>query len=463
MATQLWQLSATEQAELVAQRQVSATEIAIAHLDRIDEINASLNAIVARDDSNALNLARRIDSGEINGPLAGAVATSKINTDHVPYVMDNGITALKDNRSTETAMCIRGMEEAGLVFAGRTNSPAFALRFHTGNDLHGETINPYDRSVTPGGSSGGAGVAVATGMCAVAQGNDVGGSIRFPAFCNGIIGLRPTIGRMVTGGTNPNPRLLGAGFMATNGPLTRTMADMRAVFNAMCKPNWNDPMWVPAPLEFPRSGDSIKVALVTDDGCDIHPASREAVLAAGRHLSDAGYEVEEVSPPMLDSLFGLWMRMSALEMSAGFLPMLPGIGDAGLSKAVENWWPHFPEATAPTMFKAYADRELILRAWNRFLEQYPIIVAPVLAKPSMRANEDLESVETMGALVDQARWLLDLPALGVPSLAMPVGQYEGQPQGVQLIAHTWREDILLDAGDAIEQREGVRKPINPKW
>jgi amidase len=461
MSNELWQLSATEQAQFVASGRASAVEVAAAHLARIDAVNGQLNAIVRRTDEHALAVAQRIDAGSINGSLAGAIATSKINTDHVPFPSDNGIVALKDNPSTNTAMCIQGMEEAGLVFAGRTNSPAFALRFHTGNDLHGQTFNPHNKAATPGGSSGGAAVAVATGMCAVAQGNDVGGSIRFPAFCNGVVGLRPTIGRMVTGGTNPNPRMLGASFMATNGPLARTMTDLRATYAAMCKDNWADSAWVPAPHQFSPPHGPIKVALVVDDGHPMHSATLQAIRTAGQHLQDAGYEVEEIAPPSLSDLFGLWMRMSVLEMSTQFFPMVPHIGDSGLTKAIENWLPYFPEPSPQGMFKAYADRELILRAWNAFFAQFHIVVAPVLTKPYMRANEDLEGVEAFGEIITHSRWLLDLPPLGLPSLAVPVSEHEGMPQGVQLIAHTWREDLLLDAGDAIEQREGVRHVVDP--
>ena len=118
----------------------------------------------------------------LGGPLAGVAMTTKINTDHVPYVMDNGIAMLKDNKSTVTHKSIEGLLADGAVMLGRTNSPSFALRAHTGNDLHGETHNPHGIHLTPGGSSGGAGSAVASGMCAVAQGNDVAGSVRWPAF-----------------------------------------------------------------------------------------------------------------------------------------------------------------------------------------------------------------------------------------------------------------------------------------
>ena len=253
MTTEPWALEGVEVARLITSKELSAAEVAESHINRINDVNKKLNAVVVRTDVEARARAQEVDAGNVQGPLAGVAITTKINTDHLPYPMDNGIRALKDNPSASTHASIQGLLNDGAVMLGRTNSPAFALRSHTGNDLHGETHNPYGQHLTPGGSSGGAGAAVATGMCAIAQGNDVAGSVRWPAFCNGVIGLRPTIGRMPSGGSNPNPRGLSAMMMSTQGPLARTMADLRLGYSAMQFPNWNDPFWVPMQNDFPET------------------------------------------------------------------------------------------------------------------------------------------------------------------------------------------------------------------
>ena len=153
-----WQLDATTTAQLIAKSELSAVDCIESHLARIDELNPRLNAIVRRDDTAARQQARDVDAGKSRGALAGAVLTTKINTDHIPFPTDNGIKALAEHRPVETHPCIQGLLSEGLIMLGRTNSPAFAMRFHTANDLHGETLNPFDRNVSCGGSSGGAGV-----------------------------------------------------------------------------------------------------------------------------------------------------------------------------------------------------------------------------------------------------------------------------------------------------------------
>lgn len=455
MATQPWQLSGTEIAALIRNKKLSALEVVQSHSERIDRVNPRLNAIVLRTDVDAMTNAALVDDGVLDGPLAGVVGTTKINTDHVPYPMDNGVRAFKDNISPNTHACIKGLQDAGMSFIGRTNAPAISMRFHTGNDLHGETLNPYGSHLTPGGSSGGAAVAVATGMCAIAQGNDVGGSIRFPAYCNGIFGLRPTVGRMPTGGTNPNPRTFMGAIMSTNGPLARTMDDIRTSYFAMLHPDWNDPLWIPVPAEFPESPSTKRVALVVGDDIGIDPQVVQVVREAGETLRTAGYEVEEVQPPMLNDIFSLWVRLAVLDIDRSIVPALPLFNDDGLTKSFTSWEPAFPERTANTLMGAINDREMILRAWNVFFNDYSLVVLPPWATPFMRANEDIETDDAMQRVAIDGRYMLALCALGLPGLAVPMEPRNGVPTGVQIIAHAWREDLLLQAGDAFEAVRGT--------
>ncbi len=463
MSTQPWEMSGTEVARLISAKELSAVEVAESHIERINHVNTKLNAVVLRTDADARSRALDVDNGKVRGPLAGVAITTKINTDHLPYPMDNGIGALKDNPSASTHASIQGLLNDGAVMLGRTNSPAFALRAHTGNDLHGETHNPYGQHLTPGGSSGGAGAAVATGMCAIAQGNDVAGSVRWPAFCNGVIGLRPTIGRMPSGGSNPNPRGLSAMMMSTQGPLARTMTDLRLGYAAMQHPNWNDPFWVPIQNKFPESTKPLRVALLTDDGRDMHESTRFAIRKVGTLLEDAGYEVEEISPPMLDVLFSMWLRLGSLDVQLGLIPQLELLNDSGLTKAIQGMGPSFPEPTPQTLMQALADRDLLFRAWNVFFDQYPLVAMPVLTKPFMRMNEDIEGPDVMAELWNHLRYTVNLAALAIPSLAFPVGHDNGIPLGVQIATHAWREDQLLAVGDALEERLGKVGVVDPIW
>ena len=461
--TKTWQMSAVETVELVRSGSVSAAEVAEEHIARIDAVNPRLNAIVLRTDDALRKAATSVDSGTLAGPLAGAVVTTKINTDHAPYPSDNGIKSLRDNVPGTVHPCIKGILDAGLMMAGRTNSPAFAMRFHTANDLHGETMNPHRKDISPGGSSGGAGVAVATGMCHIAQGNDVAGSVRWPAYMNGVLGLRPTIGRIPPGGSNPNPRTWTSASMSTNGPLARTMADLRAGYRAMCTENWNDPLWMPVPHEFPAPASPVRVALVVNDEVGVNPVVQATLRRVGALLEDAGYAVEEVSPPMQDVFFGIWQRVGSPDLMFGLMSMLDSIDDSGLTETMNDWRPSFPEPTSQTFIKAIADRDLLMRAWNTFLSTYPLMVTPMMTEPTMTAGYDKSFPGAMSSMATIGRWGMNLSAISMPALAFPVGSHEGAPLGVQITAHTWREDLILAAGDALEARLGPVQAVDIAW
>ncbi|MFM7745263.1 MAG: amidase family protein [Actinomycetota bacterium] len=464
-----WQLDGTSVARLIAKREMSARECVESHLDRIDSLNPHLNAIVRRTDDDARRQAADVDAGRVTGSLAGAVMTTKINTDHVPHPSDNGIKALAKHQPTETHPGIAGLIDEGLMMVGRTNSPAFAMRFHTANDLHGETLNPYDKDVSCGGSSGGAGVAVATGMCQIAQGNDIAGSIRWPATLNGVIGLRPTVGRIPSGGTNPSVgRGWGATNMSTNGPLARTMTDIRAAFYAMSANNWSDPNWVPVDRHFAndpvlRDGRPIRVGLVTHDGDHIDPHVLDAVRRAGVALEDAGYVVEEVSLPMTDVFFGLWERLGTFDIGLGLAPLLKDIDDSGLQASIADWVTTLPEPTPQGFMSALVDRDLVMRAWTRFLAEHHIVVSPLMSLPSIPRGFDIDHPGAMAELIHIGRWGMNLSAVALPALAFPTGKVNGVPIGVQMFSRAWREDLLLDAGAALETRFGAISPTDRMW
>lgn len=459
--TKSWALSGTEVSALVRDRKLSVTEVVDEHLARIDAVNGDVNAIVLRTDDDARSRARKLEEGTAELPLGGAVLTTKINTDHVPYPTDNGIKALRDAVPAATHASVTGLIDSGMVMVGRTNSPAFAMRGHTDNELHGETLNPHRPDISCGGSSGGAGVAVATGMCHIAQGNDVAGSVRWPAYLNGVLGLRPTIGRMPTGGSSPIPRGWTASMMSTHGPLARTMDDLRAGYEAMCVSNWKDPFWVPATTSFGHVGTK-RVALVVEDESFIDPVIVATIRKVGALLEDAGYDVVETAPPMLDIFFSLWRRLSVFDIRLGLIPMLPQIDDAGLKSVISAWVQTFPEATPETYMKALFDRDMLLRAWNQFFDEYPLVVTPMLTIPTLERGYDVRYPDAGDRFNDFGRWGINLSAIGIPALAFPVGSHDGAPLGVQLMSHAWREDHLFDAGRALEDRLGVVGPIDPK-
>jgi len=173
-SSQPWFMSGSDVSRLVRDKKISAIEVIDSQLQRIAAVNAKINAIVVDGSHDGREMAQRIDSGQITAPNIGMTLTTKINTDHVGYASDNGVRAMAANMPHKTAPCIEGLLESGMAMVGRTNAPALSMRFHTDNELHGETLNPHGQHISCGGSSGGAAAAVAAGLCHVAQGNDVG-------------------------------------------------------------------------------------------------------------------------------------------------------------------------------------------------------------------------------------------------------------------------------------------------
>jgi amidase len=183
----------------------------------------------------------------------------------------------------------------------------------------------------------------------------------------------------------------------------------------------------------------------------------------GSLLEDAGYEVVETAPPMLEEFFSLWKRVGVLDMMLGLVRMLPQIDDSGLTAAMTNWTSTFPEASGDTFLKGLQDRDMVMRAWNVFFADHPLIVTPMITVPTIARGYDVSHPDASAELDVYGRWGINLSAIGMPALAFPVGSHEGAPMGVQFTAHTWREDLLLAAGDALEERLGKVQPVDPAW
>src|SRR5437588_399416 len=228
----LWRLSAAEIANLIRSKQISAREAAIAALERLLAVNPKINAVVDHRPDEVLAQADAIDAaiarGENPGPLAGVPVTVKVNIDQQGFATTNGVTLQRDAIATTNSPVIDNLRKAGAVILGRTNCPAFSYRWFTTNLIHGDTKNPRDPSITPGGSSGGAGAAVAAGIGHIAHGTDIAGSIRYPAYACGVHGLRPTMGRIAAFNPGLPERTIGPQISAVSGPLARTIGDLRS-------------------------------------------------------------------------------------------------------------------------------------------------------------------------------------------------------------------------------------------
>ena len=218
----LWRLSAADLASLIRSKKVSAKEAATAALARLDAVNPKINAVVDHKPAEVLAQASAIDAaigrGEDAGPLAGVPVTVKVNIDQEGFATTNGLKLQSDVIAKSNSPVIDNLRKAGAVILGRTNCPAFSYRWFTTNLVHGDTKNPRDPGITPGGSSGGAGAAVAAGIGHIAHGTDIAGSIRYPAYASGVHGLRPTLGRIAAFNAALPERPIGPQMCAVSGP-----------------------------------------------------------------------------------------------------------------------------------------------------------------------------------------------------------------------------------------------------
>jgi amidase len=243
--TPIWQWSAVESAAAIGSGLVTSEEVVRAHVERMHAVNPALNAVVVDLSEQAISAARAADqakaSGVTLGKLYGVPVTIKINIDVKGQANSNGVVAFKDNIAPGDSPVTANLKKSGAIIIGLTNTPEFSMRGFTDNPLHGATMNPWDSTITCGGSSGGAGASIAAGIGTIAHGNDIGGSLRWPAFCNGIATIKPTQGRIPA--FNPSAtaeRPLMAQFMSAQGPLAREVRDVRLALEVMSQRDMRD-------------------------------------------------------------------------------------------------------------------------------------------------------------------------------------------------------------------------------
>lgn len=464
--TALWQMDAAELAPLIAAGAVSARETVRSVLDRLDAVNPKLNAIVQFRHEQALAEADAADArrrrGEPLGGLHGIPVTIKINTDMLGHPTDNGVIAYKALMPTEDAPVVTNLRQAGAIVVGRTNTPCYSMRWFTANDLHGETRNPWGTAITPGGSSGGAGSAVAAGIGPIGQGNDIAGSVRYPAYCCGLVGLRPSFGRVPSfNSTAPGPSAMSSQLMAVQGPLTRRVRDARLAFAAMARPHLQDPRV--AALSAPDDRPGLRRAAVvgTPGNGPVHPAIKAAVAEAGRALEAAGYIVETVEPPEFQLTAELWGRLGGPDTVAGLEPLIEANGDAGIRRGLAFWRAAWPDRDPATALAAQAERSRLLRAWSAYFARFSVAVMPVSRALPYPPDADIQNEASAVALLRTQEPMLAISVLGLPAVSVPTGTAEGRPVGVQVVSAPFRDEWCLDAAAIIEAHYPMPTPIDP--
>lgn len=464
--TEPWRLSAAEVAQSVRQKRLSAVEVAQSALARLQAANPAVNAVVECRPDEVLAAARRVDEavarGEDPGPLAGVVVATKVNVDHAGYATTNGLKSQKDLVAKTSSPVVDSLLAAGAVAVGRTNTPAFSYRWFTGNLLHGVTRNPHDAALTPGGSSGGSAAAVAAGICHLAHGTDIAGSIRYPAYACGVHGLRPSLGRVAAyNATATVDRPIGGQIMAVSGPIARSIDDLRLGLQAMSRPDARDPWWVPAPLQGPALARKVAMCL-RPGGLDTAPQVCAAIEDAAARLRDAGWSVEEVGdlPPLQEAI----AIQVALWMGDGYDALVEAAkreGDPGAITALAGQADIAGGLGLPELSSALSRRLGIARAWQLFLERYPLVLLPISGELPFANDLDLQGPQAYQRVWRAQLPMIALPLTGLPSLCVSTGKAGRTPVGVQLVAPRFREDWCLLAGADIEARGTRVRPVDP--
>jgi amidase len=466
-----WRRSAGDLARAIRDKTFSSREVIRAHLERIDAVNPKVNALTVVLRNEALRAAGKADerlaSGEPAGPLHGVPFTVKENFDVVGSATTHGVVDLKDSMPQQNCHVVALLKGAGAIPIGRSNMPDFGMRWHTTNDLHGPTLNPWDPSRTPGGSSGGEAAAIATGMSPLGIGGDMGGSLRYPAQCCGIAAIKPTLGRVsrIATAIFTDPPMFYEQAACVSGPMARHVGDLRLALSVMARRDPADPLWTapPAP-DSNKEPRSVRVALSLDPwGEGASAAVADGVKRAANILADGGYDVEEADPPSIAEGLRILEQIANTETKS-YLPTMLGM----MSREAQIILERIVEDTVPDLSaytQAIAARYRIAREWNLFMEKYPLILSPVSALQPFEVGTDLAGKDELRRLV-RAFGLTELcNLLGLPSVAVPIQVEDGVPQGVQLIGSRFQEDLCLDAAEVIEGVAGVAgvlTPIDPR-
>jgi amidase len=467
-STEIWTWDAARTATAIRASKISSRESVEAAIARMEAANPAVNAVVDSMADEALAAAELADRalrwGDPVGPLHGVPITVKINVDTAGRATTSGLVSAANAIASADSAPVANLREAGAIIVGRTNVPAFCYRWFTSNDLHGKTLNPWNPSLSPGGSSGGAAVASAIGIGSIAHGNDVAGSLRLPASACGIYGFKPTVGRLP--GYNPSASIepsLGLQAGATEGLMARSVMDLQLGLRALERQGQRHPAL--APLPSPRADDATPCRVGVYAGAGsvaVHPEISALVRQAALWLEDAGYAIEEVEMPHLGEMADLWMAMLYAECPSPIREAMFGLGGKDFETAFHNTADALPRLSHLEFIQAWQRRIAIQRAWASLLDRYPVLIMPTAFQPTFPHDHDLHDVPTMRRILDAYQPLSAIAGLALPAISVPAGLASGAPAGVQIVTGWFREERCLSAAFAMEQRIGPILPIDPK-
>jgi amidase len=458
--------SACELAARIRSGALTSEAAVAACLARIAAVNPSLNAVVQLRADAALDEARAADRAMADGGKAGALhgvpITVKDSFDTAGTVSTGGTLGRRTFVPTADATIVARLKAAGAIVLGKTNTPELTLAYEADNLVYGRTCNPYDLSRGTGGSSGGSAAIVAACGSPLDVGSDTAGSIRFPAHCCGVAGLKPTSGRVPRTG-----HIIGPGglqqWLTTIGPIARRVEDLELALGIIAGPDDGDPHIVPVPLRASASVDlrGLHAALFVDTAlAPATPDVREAVMRAAHALGAAGVEVEQATLPAFERPFEFFPQLFGADGAAGLEGFLAFLGTREVSPQVQGaislMRPHAMSSAA------LGDLMLAIDLWRAqalaFMRRYDLIVCPAAADVAPRPVTDWNdpAVSWNAGIFP---YLVPFNFIGAPSVVVRAGATpSGLPIGVQCVAPPWREDVALRAASHIEAALGGWQP-----
>ncbi len=465
---------ATELASMVRSGEISSRELVETSLARIEELNPKLNAFVEIDGERALATADEIKPGD-ERPFAGVPIAIKNNRPVSGLKFTIGCSLMGDHVADYDHNVVRRFKEAGFVIVGTTTLPEYGILPTSEARLFGPTHNPWDLDRTPGGSSGGAAAAVASGMVPVAHGNDGGGSIRIPAACCGLVGLKPTRGRI-----SAAPEL-GDSSLGIDGVLSRNVADTAAILDVLEGYVPGDATWAAAPSEpfavaGARAPGKLRIAVTTLPpvmDAVVDPVCAQGVADAAKLLRSLGHEVEEIDPPWqipgVSELFGAVFSIH-VALQIVYSGMLGG-HDPTADDMEPMSWAIYSLAQSMNALQGKG-LEIQLQAFTRqlveFLEPYDALLTPALAeRPLPLGTLDTAAPDPMSTFTRSGLFTPFTPvfnASGQPGISLPLYQGEdGLPLGVQIVGRPAGEAALLALASQVEAASpwaGRRAPVS---
>ena len=455
---EIWQLTATELKQKIADGEISAREATESHLSRMSRLNDKLNAVVESCEAEALKEADAVDKkrqkGDELGALAGVPVTVKVNVDQKGYATTNGLQLQKDLIAKTDNPVVNNLRRAEAIIIGRTNTPAFSLRWFTRNTIHGHTKNPLNPLVTPGGSSGGAAAAVAAGIGTIGHGTDIAGSIRYPAYACGIHGLRPSLGRVAAHNFSGPDRFIGAQLMAVSGPLARSIEDLELGLEVMANHDHRDPWSIGMPLK----GEAYAKRFAfcdSPEGIKVDPRIKQSLGEARNKLEKAGWEADEVKLPPLRSAMENQLIQWVAEMDKSSGRLVAKENDPDATLIYDRLRKISKYINSDQIMFALQERANLTRQWRKFLFDYPLLLCPVSCSLPFDDLQDIRSEEDFEQIIEHQILQIGLPFMGLPGLTVTINRNEDRPVGVQLVASHFREDILLNAAKIIAPKFDV--------